>query len=71
MGVELMEEIIKMIIDNGIGIVCAAVVIYDHLVNQKKTIAIMVKITEALHDLCNRLTKIEYKLDIESEDTSI
>ena len=62
-----MEEIIKMITDNGIGIVCVAVVIYDHLVNQKKTISVMEKITEALHDVCNRLNTIEKKLDIEGE----
>lgn len=62
-----MEEIIKLITDNGIGIVCVVVVIYDHLVNQKKTIAVMEKITEALHGVCNRLTKIETTLDIEDE----
>lgn len=62
-----MEEIIKMITDNGIGIVCVAVVIYDHLVNQKKTISVMEKITEALHNVCNRLNTIENKLDIEGE----
>lgn len=63
-----MEEIIKLITDNGIGIVCVAVVIYDHLVNQKKSLAVMEKITEALHGVCNRLTKIEDKLDIETEE---
>lgn len=63
-----MEEIIKMITDNGIGIVCVAVVIYDHLVNQKKTVEVMEKITEALHSVCGRLDKIENKLDIESEE---
>lgn len=62
-----MEEIIKLITDNGIGIVCVAVVIYDHLVNQKKVVEVMEKITEALHSVCNRLTKIEDKLDIEQE----
>lgn len=62
-----MEEIIKMITDNGIGIVCVAVVIYDHLVNQKKTVEVMEKITEALHSVCGRLDKIENKLDIEGE----
>ena len=62
-----MEEIIKLICDNGIGIVCVAVVIYDHLVNQKKTISVMEKITEALHTVCNRLTKIEDKLEIRQE----
>ena len=63
-----MEEIIKMITDNGIGIGCVAVVIYDHLVNQKKTIEVMEKITEALHSVCGRLDKIENKLDIEGEE---
>ena len=62
-----MEEIIKMITDNGIGIVCVVVVIYDHLVNQKKTVEVMEKITEALHSVCGRLDKIENKLDIEGE----
>ena len=62
-----MEALITLIIDNGIGIVCVAVVIYDHLVNQKKTVEVMEKITEALHDVCNRLNTIENKLDIESE----
>lgn len=63
-----MEEIIKTITDNGIGIVCVAVVIYDHLVNQKKTVEVMEKITEALHSVCGRLDKIENKLDIEGEE---
>ena len=64
-----MEAIIKLIIDNSIGIVCVAVVIYDHLVNQKKIVEVMEKITEALHGVWNRLTRIEDKLDIESEDS--
>ena len=64
-----MEALIKLIIDNSIGIVCVAVVIYDHLVNQKKIVEVMEKITEALHGVWNRLTRIEDKLDIESEDT--
>ena len=66
-----MEAIIKMIIDNSIGIVCVAVVIYDHLVNQKKIVEVMEKITEALHGVWNRLTRIEDKLDIESEETDV
>ena len=64
-----MEAIIKLIIDNSIGIVCVAVVIYDHLVNQKKIVEVMEKITQALHGVWKRLTKIEDKLDIESEET--
>ena len=64
-----MEAIIKLIIDNSIGIVCVGVVVYDHLVNQKKIVEVMEKITEALHGVWNRLTRIEDKLDIESEET--
>ena len=64
-----MEALITLIIDNGIGIVCVAVVIYDHLVNQKKIVEVMEKITEALHGVWNRLTRIEDKLNIESEET--
>ena len=63
-----MEAIIKLIIDNSIGIVCVGVVIYDHLVNQKKIVEVMEKITQALHGVWTRLTRIEDKLDIESED---
>ena len=63
-----MAALIKLIIDNGIGIVCVAVVIYDHLVNQKKIVEVMEKITEALHGVWNRLTRIEDKINIESEE---
>ena len=66
-----MAALIKLIIDNGIGLVCVAVVIYDHLVNQKKVIEVMEKITAALHGVYNRLMKIEDRLDIESEETDI
>ena len=66
-----MAALIKLIIDNGIGLVCVAVVIYDHLVNQKKIVEVMEKITEALHGVWTRLTRIEDKLDIESEETDI
>lgn len=66
-----MAAIIKLIIDNGIGIVCVAVVVYDHLVNQKKIVEVMEKITEALHGVYNRLIKIEDKLNIESEETDV
>ena len=66
-----MEALITLIIDNGIGIVCVAVVIYDHLVNQKKIVEVMEKITQALHGVWSRLTRIEDKLDIESEETDI
>ena len=63
-----MEELVKLITDNGIGLVCVAVMIYDHLVNQKKIVDVMEKMTEALNSVGSRLTKIETKLDIDSEE---
>ena len=59
-----MEEIIKMITDNGIGIVCVGVVLYDHLVNNKKVLTVMDNVNKALEHICNRLIKIETRLDI-------
>lgn len=63
-----MEELVKLITDNGIGLVCVAVMIYDHLVNQKRIVDVMGKMTEALNSVSSRLTKIETKLDIDSEE---
>ena len=63
-----MEELVKLITANGIGLVCVAVMIYDHLVNQKKIVDVMEKMTEALNSVGSRLTKIETKLDIDSEE---
>lgn len=57
----MLETIIALIAKNGIGIVCLAVVLYDHLNFQAKMVAILDKI-------CNRLTKIEGQLDIEEEE---
>lgn len=59
-----MEEIIKMITDNGIGIVCVGVVLYDHLVNNKKILTVMDNVNKSLEHICNRLIKIEARLDI-------
>lgn len=60
----MLETIIALIAKNGIGIVCLAVVLYDHLNFQAKMVAILDKI-------CNRLTKIEDQLEIKEaeEDT--
>lgn len=62
-----MEEIIKMITDNGIGIVCVGVVLYDHLVNNKKVLTVMDNVNRSLEHICNRLIKIETQLNIESK----
>lgn len=63
-----MEEIIRMITDNGIGIVCVGVVLYDHLVNNKKLLTIIDNVNKSLEHTCNRLIKIETKLDIEDKE---
>lgn len=57
----MLETIIALIAKNGIGIVCLAVVLYDHLNFQAKMVAILDKI-------CNRLTKIEDQLEIKEEE---
>lgn len=54
-----MENIIKLIADNSVGIVCVAVVIYDHIVNNRKTVESLEKISLALNDVVNRLTNLE------------
>lgn len=54
-----MENIIKLIADNSVGIVCVAVVIYDHIVNNRKTVESLDKISLALNDVVNRLTNLE------------
>ena len=59
-----MEEIIRMITDNGIGIVCVGVVLYDHLVNNKRLLTVIDNVNKSLEHICNRLIKIETKLDI-------
>lgn len=63
----MMEEIIKMITDNGIGIVCVGVVLYDHLVNNKKVLTVMDNVNRSLEHICNRLIKIETQLNIGSK----
>lgn len=54
-----MENLIKMIVDNSVGIVCVVVVIYDHIVNNRKTVESLEKISLALNDVVNRLTNLE------------
>lgn len=54
-----MDNIIKLLVDNSVGIVCVAVVIYDHVVNNRKTVESLEKISLALNDVVNRLTNLE------------
>ncbi len=54
-----MENIIKLIADNSVGIVCVAVVIYDHIINNRKTIESLEKISLALNDIVIRLNNLE------------
>lgn len=54
-----MENIIKLIIDNSVGVVCVAVVIYDHIVNNRKVIESLEKISLALNDVVIRLNNLE------------
>lgn len=54
-----MENIIKLIVDNSVGLVCVSVVIYDHIVNNRKIIESLEKISLALNDVVSRLNNLE------------
>lgn len=58
----MLNDIIEIITKNGIGVICLAVVLYDHLQFQSKMVDVLDKI-------CNRLTKIEDKIGIEEEES--
>ena len=53
-----MEEIVNLMVDNGLSIVCVAYLIYFQLTTLKQ-------LTATLQTIGDRLTKIETKLDIE------
>lgn len=53
-----MEEIVNLIMNNGLSVICVAYLIYFQLTTLKQ-------LTETLQYVGERLTKIETKLDIE------
>lgn len=57
----MLETLIELITKNGIGVICLAVVLYDHINFQSKLV-------DTLSDICKRLIKIEDTLEINSDD---
>lgn len=58
-----MEDIINLIVNNGIGIVCVGYMIYDRLTATKEMNKVLLKMTETLNAVNTRLTIIEDKLE--------
>lgn len=55
-----MEELIKLLVDNGISVVCVAYLIYFQSTTMKNMLSVQNLINE-------RLARIETKLDIEEK----
>lgn len=63
-----MEDIVKLITDNGIGIVCVAYFIYFQAkVIPDLTKELIDKFANVLNEINTRIGKIEAKLDIEED----
>lgn len=58
-----MEELIKLLVDNGISVVCVAYLIYF----QSTT---MTRMLTTLNLISQRLAKIETKLEIEADNNA-
>lgn len=58
----MFEEIIKLVVDNGIGIACFVVMLYDHMKAQDKMINTLGKMTEALNAIDVRIKGLEDRI---------
>lgn len=58
----MFEEIIKLVVDNGIGIACFVVMLYDHMKAQDKMITALGKMTEALNAIDVRIKGLEDRI---------
>ena len=56
-----MEELIKLLVDNGIGVACVAYLIYFQSTTMKEILA-------TLNSINSRLTVIEKTVSIEKEE---
>lgn len=54
-----MEELVQLIVNNGIGVVCVAYMIYFQLVTMRDMNKTLVTITNTLQSIEYRLTSIE------------
>ena len=58
----MFEEIIKLVVDNGIGIACFVVMLYDHMKSQDKMINALAKMTETLNAIDIRIKGLEDRI---------
>ena len=55
----MLEEIIKLVTDNGIAIACFIVMIFDHVRTQEQIVEAMNKMTETLTSIDIRIQGLE------------
>lgn len=55
----MLEEIIKLVTDNGIAIACFIVMIFDHVRTQEQIVEAMNKMTETLTSIDVRIQGLE------------
>lgn len=58
----MFEEIVKLVVDNGIGIACFVVMLYDHMKAQDKMITALGKMTEVLNAIDVRIKGLEDRI---------
>lgn len=58
----MFEEIVKLVVDNGIGIACFIVMLYDHMKAQDKMITALGKMTETLNAIDVRIKGLEERI---------
>lgn len=57
-----MEELINLIVNNGIGVVCVAYLIYFQLTTMKEMNSTLVTMTTTLQSINDRLSNLEDKI---------
>ena len=58
----MFEEIVKLVVDNGIGIACFVVMLYDHMKSQDKMLTALNKMTETLNAIDVRIKGLEDRI---------
>lgn len=50
-----MEELVKLMVDNGLSVICVAFLMYYLLINQKETVKTLNEISKTLVAICTIL----------------
>lgn len=58
----MFEEIVKLVVDNSIGIACFVVMLYDHMKAQDKMINALGKMVEVLNAIDVRIKGLEDRI---------